>query len=189
VVADHDTNFYLNPLGTPTVNSQACGGVSHWVHKIDWTTGNPLWSGVSGSSTRTAAIQAQGAGWGFHPGLELFCGFLASDNQFSPDCDLDYTLGVNTGDTATAPGSSSYFWSLFLVCQNVSSNAPVPPYWTHTISSTGTDNSNTLVADLKNAWAGNDILVQAVSRIQFNSAFNFDQGLQWPFVGTSVRKH
>jgi len=167
----------VNTIGNPVLSS--CPGTStHWVHKIDWSTGYPVWSGKYGSSSLSAASN----GLVLHPTLELFCGLISFNGLFGSGCDLDLTAGVNQGEANASPGQPLNYWSLFPFCQNVSSDTGVlPPAWTHTISSTGDDGSQTFVASFRGGWAGNDMFIQALSRATGNVAK--PQGLQWPYTG------
>jgi len=158
-----------------------CGGVTHWVHKIDWSTGYPVWSGKYGSSSLNSFSNQLV----LHPTLELFCGFIAfREGLFGTNCDLDFTATINRGDSNPSPGNSNNFWSLFPFCQNVSSDSGVlPPAWTHTISSSGTDGGATWVDAQQNGWGGNNVLIQVVSRGRGSQP---TQGLQWPATGTTA---
>jgi len=157
--------------------STSYGGTVHWVYSIDWSIGYPTWSGRYGAAGGYALSNRLV----LHPTLDLFCGFISFIRNFDSNCDLDFTVAVNTGDSNPAPGNPLNWWSLFSFCQNVSSDVAVlPPAWTHTISSTGDDGSQRFVDLPANGWAGNDVLIQAVCR---RGSTVVPQGLQWPTTG------
>jgi len=178
IVGTHSTTNYILPSGVAATASCG-GGTVDWVHKIDWNTGFPLWSGIYGSSWGNT-ISALST---LHPTLPMFCGMIAfSSAYFGTNCDLDFTATVNTGDSNPLPGDPTFYWSIFPFCQDVSSNVGVsPPAWTHTISSSGDDGILTFVAWMQNRWGGSDFFIQAVSRFYLANP----QGLIWPASGSS----
>jgi len=150
-----------------------CGtGAPQWVHKIDWTTGFPIWTGIYGA----ASGNVQTAPLSLHPTLPLYCGMISFARfNFGVGCDLDFTAGNNRGDNNPNP---NLYWSIFPFCQNVSSNTLVPPAWARSISSSTGDGSLTFIESMRNKWGGNNVFIQVVSR------YSSTQGLVWPVSGS-----
>jgi len=153
----------------------SCGGMTHWVHKVDWTTGYPVWSGQYGGDLNAPSNKLI-----MHPNKELFCGFLAGSSINIPTtCDLDFTGTFNIGDADPSPGDPSAYWSLFAFCQNISSSSVLPPFWTHVISAALNSPGFTYITYFRNSWAGNDMLIQGASRSRQSQS----QALIWPATG------
>jgi len=163
-VGAHGAQNRLNPDGS--IVTDDCGYNANYIYQMDFTTGFPVWSGTYGGPFTSVESR-------IHPTNGQFCGFaIGSRSSWMPNCDLDFTNLFNDGDVDASPGNPLNLNSMYSFCQNVTSDAPVSPVWTHTISSNGVGSAT----QLRNVWAGNDVLIQGVLRQN-------TLGLQWPYVG------
>jgi len=148
---------------------------------MDLSTGLPQWTAHFGAS----AFNFDGRKFSYNPNLNAVCGMMVGCMNLAPNCDFDLSQNVTLDfGGPDAPGDSTYYWSLFGFCWNVTTTAtPLPPLFTKVISSIDDNGNYGWFEGSANAWSGANILVQVLARQFADSGPYSTQGLQWPAAG------